>query len=91
MLTNQIKKPNQNSNNPNRFDFNELLQLLQAGDESNYIEAKSAAEGLGRSFIETVCAFSNEPDLGGGYILLGVTANEQPAEEPYRVFWHKRS
>ena len=80
MLTNQKKKSNQNSNNPNRFDFYELLQLLQAGDESNYIEAKSAAEGLGKSFIETVCSLSNEPDLGGGYILLGVTENEQPAD-----------
>src|SRR5579862_2161362 len=58
------------------MDFNELFSLLQDSDETDRIEAKSAALGIGKSFLETVSAFSNEPDLGGVYILLGITRNE---------------
>ncbi len=49
----------------------ELLAELNSLDEHLTIEAKTASE-VGSSLLETVCAFSNEPDLGGGYILLGV-------------------
>ena len=58
------------------MDFNELFNLLQNSDETDRIEVKSAAQGIGKSFLETVSAFSNEPDLGGGYILLGITRDE---------------
>jgi ATP-dependent DNA helicase RecG len=51
------------------MDFNELFNLLQNSDETDRIEAKTASHGVGKSFLETVCALSNEPDLGGGYIL----------------------
>lgn len=57
--------------------FNELLSILQNGDETDRIEAKKAANGVGKSFLETVSALSNEPDLGGGYILLGITKNDK--------------
>jgi ATP-dependent DNA helicase RecG len=52
-------------------NFNDLLEQLQTGDESVRLEAKTAEE-IGKSIIETVSAFSNEPGLGGGHLILGV-------------------
>ena len=49
----------------------DLLSELNASDESPRIEAKRAREA-GRSILETVIAFANEPGLGGGHLLLGV-------------------
>ena len=49
----------------------QLLEELNTLDEHVSIEAKTSSE-LGTSVMETVCAFSNEPHLGGGYIILGV-------------------
>ena len=49
----------------------DLLQELSSLDESQRIEAKRGAQ-IDRSVMETVCAFANEPGLGGGYLLLGV-------------------
>ncbi len=54
----------------------DLLQELCALDESHRIEAKRASR-IDRSVMETVCAFSNEPGLGGGYLLLGVARDPQ--------------
>ncbi|MGV2165130.1 ATP-binding protein [Agrobacterium sp. 16-172Ci] len=53
-----------------------ILQLNEV-DESDDLEAKeiSGAE-VGKSFYETVCALLNEPDLGGGTILLGIKREE---------------
>lgn len=48
----------------------DLLAELNAVDESNRIEAKRASD-LGKSIMETVIAFANEPGLEGGYLLLG--------------------
>ena len=39
-------------------------------DESTRIEAKRASD-LGKSVMQTVIAFANEPGLNGGYLLLG--------------------
>jgi ATP-dependent DNA helicase RecG len=49
----------------------ELIEELNATDESATIEAKAGSQ-VGKSIMETVCAFANEPRLGGGYLLLGV-------------------
>ncbi|QLF93739.1 putative DNA binding domain-containing protein [Pseudomonas sp. ABC1] len=49
----------------------ELLDELNAVDESARIEAKRASD-IGKSVMETVIAFANEPGLDGGYLLLGV-------------------
>lgn len=49
----------------------DLLQELLAVDESQRIEAKRASQ-IDRSVMESVVAFSNEPGLGGGHLLLGV-------------------
>lgn len=48
----------------------ELLNLLNTTDEHSRLEAKRASEA-GKSVFETICSFSNEPELGGGYLLLG--------------------
>lgn len=52
----------------------DLLQELCSLDESHRIEAKRASQ-IDRSVMETICAFANEPGLGGGYLLLGVVAD----------------
>ena len=49
----------------------DLLDELNALDESTRIEAKRASD-IGKSVMETVIAFANEPGLDGGYLLLGV-------------------
>lgn len=50
-----------------------LIQELNETDETEHLEAKEiSGSDVGKSFYETVCALSNEPDLGGGTILLGV-------------------
>lgn len=49
----------------------ELLDELNASDESPRIEAKRARE-VGKSVLETVIAFANEPGMDGGHLLLGV-------------------
>ncbi len=45
----------------------DLLTELNAADESPRIEAKRSRE-IGKSVMETVVAFANEPGLGGGHI-----------------------
>lgn len=62
----------------------ELLESLNALDESERIEAKRASD-VGKSLLETVCAFSNEPGLGGGSILLGVEREELSLFPSYAV------
>lgn len=54
----------------------DLLQELFSLDESHGVEAKKASQ-IDRSVMETVCAFANEPGLGGGYLLLGVVRDQQ--------------
>jgi len=49
----------------------QLIEELNALDEHASIEAKTASAS-GESLMETVCAFANEPGLGGGYLILGV-------------------
>ena len=59
-----------------QIDIPALLDELNRLDESTRIEAKSASE-IGKSVMETVVAFSNTVDLGGGFLLLGV--GKQPS------------
>ena len=53
----------------------ELLEQLNELDEHTRVEAKAAGE-IGKSALETVCAFANEPGLGGGWLVLGATLDE---------------
>jgi len=63
----------------------DLLQELMSLDESQRIEAKRYTQ-IDRSVMETVCAFANEPGLGGGYLLLGVERDGQDLfNNAYRV------
>lgn len=62
----------------------DLIDRLNATDECVNIEAKKGTE-IDRSIMETVCAFCNEPGLGGGYILLGVKKDESSLFPYYTV------
>lgn len=53
----------------------DLIAQLNDLDEHARLEAKKATQ-VGKALLETVCAFSNEPNLGGGTILLGVEREE---------------
>jgi len=64
--------------------FQELMDRLREGDESVEIEAKRARQ-IDRSILESVCALSNEPGRGGGYLLLGVVRNEARLFPDYEV------
>ncbi len=64
--------------------FDELWQKLCSADESVEIEAKRADE-VGKSVLSTVSAFANEPDRGGGWLLLGVTRQEDALFPDYEV------
>ena len=62
----------------------ELLESLNLLDEHERIEAKRASEP-GKSALETVCAFANEPGLGGGWVALGVAREEMALEFAYQA------
>ncbi len=62
----------------------ELLQSLTLLDENERIEAKLARD-VGRSTLETICTFANEPHLGGGWLLLGVVREELALFPNYEV------
>ena len=61
------------------FTPEQLLEQLRQLDEQPRIEAKRASE-IGKSVMQTICAFANEPGLGGGYLLLGVDEPEKPED-----------
>lgn len=62
----------------------ELLESLNLLDEHERIEAKRASDA-GKSILETICAFANEPGLGGGWIALGVVREELALFPSYEV------
>jgi len=62
----------------------DLLESLNLLDETEHIESKRASE-LGKSVLETICAFANEPSLGGGWLLLGVVREEMALFPAYEV------
>lgn len=52
----------------------EVVTRLRELDETSRIETK---RGLGDAAMDTVSAFSNEPDLCGGWIVFGVVRDEE--------------
>ena len=66
------------------MNAHELLESLSLLDENERIEAKRAQDA-GKSMLETICAFANEPQLGGGWLLLGVVPDEQALFPGYAV------
>jgi ATP-dependent DNA helicase RecG len=71
-------------NRGNTMTALELFEQLNALDEHERVEAKRASE-VGKSLLETVCAFANEPGLDGGWILLGVVREEMALFPAYEV------
>ena len=65
-------------------NLKELIDELNATDETVTIEAKRG-RAIDRSVLETVCAYSNEPDIKGGYILLGIERVEDSLFPTYEV------
>lgn len=50
-----------------------LITELNESDETEHLEAKECGtDTVSKTVYETICALSNEPELGGGTILLGV-------------------
>lgn len=62
----------------------ELIEQLNNSDERSNLEAKKGT-AIDRSILETICAFSNEPNLGGGYILLGIKESENSLFPSYEA------
>ena len=60
------------------------LDELNTIDEHIKIEAKECSNKIDRSVLETICAFSNEPDLDGGVILLGI-GESQSIDKLYEI------
>ncbi|PZW36967.1 ATP-dependent DNA helicase RecG [Humitalea rosea] len=54
----------------------ELLDQLRSLDENSRLEVKRGSQ-VGDSILQTICAFANEPGLGGGTILLGVERTDE--------------
>ncbi len=61
------------------YTAEKLFDILNETDECNWIEAKGIGDSS-VSIMETVCAYSNEPDLGGGYILLNISEMDSADE-----------
>ena len=57
------------------YTAEELFEILNDTDECPWIEAKGIGD-TSTSIMETVCSYSNEPDLGGGYILMSISADD---------------
>lgn len=66
------------------MDVSALVDELNQTDEHHKIEAKQGGQ-VSRPVLQSICAFSNEPGLGGGVILLGLTRNDNTPHALYRV------
>lgn len=66
------------------MDIPALIEELNQTDEHQRIEAKRGTEA-GKAVMKTVSAFSNEPGLGGGYILFGLKRDETTLFPSYDV------
>lgn len=63
----------------------ELFEILNDTDECTWIEAKGIGDTT-TSIMETVCSYANEPGLGGGYILMSISADDsESAATHYKI------
>jgi ATP-dependent DNA helicase RecG len=62
----------------------ELFKQLNSLDETPSIEAKLSSE-VGKSLMETINSFSNEPGIQEGYILIGVMSIQDSLFPEYKV------
>lgn len=61
-----------------------LIKQLNNSDERSNLEVKRGTH-IDKSILETICAFSNEPDLGGGFIVLGIAESDISLFPTYQV------
>ncbi len=61
------------------WEIQEILSRLKTQDECQRLEAKETKSSIGKSILESISAFSNEPGLGGGYIVLGLKQCDSPS------------
>ena len=66
------------------YTAQELYKLLSTSDECVWIEAKGESDST-ESLMESVCSFSNEPGLGGGYILLGIGEDTKAQKNRFNI------
>jgi ATP-dependent DNA helicase RecG len=62
----------------------EILEVLRTLGETERIEAKLCG-AVSDSVMQTVCAFANEPGLGGGQLLLGVDEQRELLVPTYPI------
>jgi ATP-dependent DNA helicase RecG len=84
LLIFQLSTPNYREEINKMLTFDELWELLTTQDESNQIEVKQGSE-VSKSCWETISAFSNEPGLGGGYLILGITDPSRSLSGQYEI------
>jgi ATP-dependent DNA helicase RecG len=63
-------------------DTKDLIEELNQSDENLRLEAKT---GFGKSVLETISAFSNEPNLDGGVVLIGIKREEDSLFPTYKI------
>ena len=66
------------------YTAKELFEILNDQDECPWIEAKGGSM-CSHSVMETVCAYANEPGLGGDYILMGVAMDTMSLFPQYKI------
>lgn len=67
------------------YTAEELFEILNDTDECPWIEAKGIGDST-TSIMETICSYSNEPGLGGGYILMSISADDsETAADHYKI------
>lgn len=59
------------------LNFLQILERLKTTDETARFEVKEAKQALGTNILETISAFANEPELGGGYIIFGLRQSKK--------------
>ena len=62
----------------------DIIQELDETDEHTRLEVKRGSK-IGKSILETVCSFSNEPGLEGGTIVLGISEDNHSLFPGYVV------
>lgn len=63
----------------------DILNRLNSLDEDKRVEAKCGSK-IDRSVMETICSFSNEPNMGGGNIILGVESCDIPNDNHVKTY-----
>ncbi|MCD9854519.1 putative DNA binding domain-containing protein [Epilithonimonas sp. JDS] len=66
------------------YTTQEIIEILNTVDENVDLEVKKG-NAIDKSVMESICAFSNEPNLNGGLIVLGIEREEHSLFPSYIV------